>query len=370
MAEQSAGEKTLPASPQKILRARQEGNVPKSQDLSAGVMLLIALIGLWIFGPTAMENMIQSLRFYFADADVMLIEKWTAQTALAQAVLLMARILVPFLLLLFAGGILVNVMQIGFLASPKVIAPKLQRINPLSGFQKFFSLRSLVELVKSLFKLSMVGYIVYLTLRGRSGDILSLMHLSPRAATTAVGGLLFTIWWRIATALIIIGILDYAFQRWQYLRDLRMTQQEAKQELKQLEGDPAIKQRIRQIQRQVAMQRMMADVPTADVIITNPTAYAIALRYDEETMTAPFVVAKGARLIAERIRDIATLHQVPIIEKKELAQTLYKTVDIGHQVPEAVFRTIAEVLAYVYQIDRRTEKIQQRTQFRTAQQAV
>jgi flagellar biosynthetic protein FlhB len=158
----------------------------------------------------------------------------------------------------------------------------------------------------------------------------------------------------------VIGIVDYAYQRWQYNRDQMMSQQEARQELKQLEGDPLIRQRIRSIQRQMAMQRMMAEVPEADVVITNPTTYAVAVRYEPAAMDAPRVVAKGARLVAERIRERAAEFEVPIVERPELARLLYRTVEIGHNVPEDLFRTVAEVLAYVYQIDRRAAKLEER----------
>ena len=157
-----------------------------------------------------------------------------------------------------------------------------------------------------------------------------------------------------------LGVLDYGYQYWEHERSLMMTVEEAKQELKEYEGDPRIKQRIRQIQRRIAMQRMMADVPKADVIITNPTRFAVALRYDPANMRAPVVVAKGTRLLAERIRDLAIVHGVPIVQKPELARTLYRTIEVGHPVPESLFRAVAEVLAYVYQIDRRVEKLHER----------
>jgi len=188
------------------------------------------------------------------------------------------------------------------------------------------------------------------------------MELTPRALVPAIGGLVMTVWWRIALAMLVLGILDYGFQRWQHNRDLMMTVQEARQEAKELEGDPRIKARVRHIQRQMALQRMMAGVPAADVIITNPTTYAVALRYDMAEMSAPVVVAKGARLLAERIRNIALEHTVPIVRKPDLARTLYRTIEVGQPVPENLFRAVAEVLAYVYEIDRRADKVRERRQ--------
>lgn len=369
MAEQPPGEKTLPASQQKLLRAREEGNVAKSQDLSAGVMLMLALLGLYLMGRSAFDGLVEAGQYFFYSAGEIFVEPESVRSLLIESLYLTARVTLPIMVLLLFGGVAINILQVGFLMSGKVITPKLDRINPVSGFQRYFTPRPFVELVKSILKFTIAAFAVYWTLRGRTPDILSLMHLGPLAASIETAQLVASVWWRVALIMLILGILDFAYQRWQYLRDLRMTQQEARQEMKQFEGDPQIKQRIRQIQRQMAMQRMMREVPTADVVITNPTTYAVALRYDEAVMAAPVVVAKGARLVAERIRDIATEHHVPIVEKRELAQTLYRTVEVGQPVPEGVFRAVAEVLAYVYQIDRRAEKVRERERYRMARWA-
>ena len=197
---------------------------------------------------------------------------------------------------------------------------------------------------------------------GRVEEILALMHQSLAEGVYATWSFLFDIWWRVVLVMIAIGIADYLFQRWQHRRDLMMTQYEARQELKELEGDPRIRQRIRGIQRQMAMQRMMREVPEAEVVITNPTTYAVAIRYDAANMDAPRVTAKGARLLAERIRQVAIEHNVPIVERPDLARTLYRTIDIGQSVPGDLFRTVAEVLAYVYQIDTREAKARERAE--------
>jgi flagellar biosynthetic protein FlhB len=274
----------------------------------------------------------------------------------------LAIILLPFAIVMTVGGLALNILQVGFLFSPKAIQPKFQRLNPLSGFKKFFSGRSAFELMKSILKITIVSAIVYYTVRDRWPALLSTMHLFPDAMMIAVAKLVGLVWFRAVLAMIILGVLDYGFQRWQYGRDLMMTVQEAKEEMKQLEGDPRIKQRIRQIQRQMALKRMMAEVPEADVIITNPIRFAVALRYDMKTMDAPVVIAKGARLLAKRIREIAEEHDVPIVEKPELARALFKNIDVGQPVPEDLFRAVAEVLAFVYKIDRREEKRRERGQ--------
>jgi flagellar biosynthesis protein FlhB len=360
MSEQPAGEKTLPATPRKIQQARERGNVAKSQDLNSSTQLLLSAMALYFLGPLAMAQLLGIVRYYFMDAHAIAIDAAWVQYVAIQALFFMVPVVVPMMLILMAGGFTINVAQLGFLMSPQAVQPKPERINPIQGFRKFFSLRSLVELIKSLAKLAIISYIAYLTMRGRIPELLSLMHVSPRDASVAVWQLVFTVWWRVGLAMLALGILDYGFQRWQHLRDLRMTQQEMRDEIKQLEGDPRIRQRVRQIQRQLAQQRMMAEVPEADVVITNPTTYAVALRYDAGRMDAPRVIAKGIRRMAERIRDTATEHGVPIVERPELARSLYRSVEIGGSVPEDLFRAVAEVLAYVYRIDRRETKLQER----------
>ena len=360
MAEQTGGEKTLPASPRKIQQARERGQVAKSADLSAGTLLMLSLLAMWMFGEQTLTHMLALTRHYLTDAHALLVEPATVQGLTAGALWRMVPVLAPLLLVLLVGGIVINITQIGFIASAQAITPKLERINPIAGFKRFASLRTFVELVKSILKLTLISYVVWLTLRDRLPELISLMDLTPWGSSKAILALVFTIWWRIALALLIIGILDFGFQRWQYGRDLMMTQQEARDELRQLEGDPRIRQRVRQIQRQVAMQRMMADVPEADVIITNPVRYAVALRYDASAADTPVVSAKGARKTAERIRDIAIEHDVPIVERPELARALFRAVEVGQPISEELFRAVAEVLAYVYEIDRRQSKIDER----------
>lgn len=360
MADQPASEKVLPPSPRKLQQAREKGNVARSTDLNSGFLLLVAGVGLSALGPLAFGRLLLMTQYYFGDAWMISLRPGDMQPLLAQAMLLTIPAVLPFMLLLMAASILINVSQFGFLFSGQAMQPKLERLNPIRGFQRFVSVRALVELVKSLTKLGLIGYIAYLTVRPRVPDVLHLMHLSPLASGIGMWNVLFAVWWRVGLAMIVIGLLDFAFQRWQHQRDLRMTRQEAQDELKQLEGDPRIKQRVRQIQRQMAMQRMMADIPDAEVVITNPTMYAVALRYEPEDMEAPTVVAKGARRIAERIRELAIEHDVPIVERPVLARALYRDIEVGGRVPESLFKAAAEVLAFVYEIDKRESKIAER----------
>jgi len=363
MAEDTGGEKSLPASGRKIQRAREDGNIAKSQDLTSGIALALALLALLVLGRQMTVVLVDSFAYYVGNAPELTPERIPVQALAWSAVYRMGWCVLPFMLTMVVGGLLVNFGQVGFLLTGKPLQPKLSRLNPISGFKKFTSLRALIELLKSLAKLGIVAVIVYYTFRDRLGEVVMLMGLEPLGLLFAVAKLVATVWWRIALAMIVLGIIDFGYQRWQHLQELRMTHQEAKEEMKELEGDPHIKRRVRQLQRQIASQRMMADVPTADVIITNPTHYAVALRYDMENMDSPVVVAKGQRLVAQRIREIGEAHRVPIVQNPPLARTLFRTVDVGATIPGSLFRAVAEVLSFVYRVDQRAEKVRERRRF-------
>lgn len=338
-------------------KAREKGNIAKSQDLSAAFGLGGALVGMMLLGPytimwlrDATAHFIgQSYRLGPGHTPVLTlgidVAQWLAMAAL------------PFMLLMMVIGVAMSLAQVGFIFTTQPLTPDLNRLNPITGFQRFLSLRALVEFVKSLAKLSVVGLVVWMFLRDKRENFIALIMVPPGDLPAAVGALVYGVWWRIVLAMGVIGILDYGFQYWQREQDLRMTAEEAKQESKELEGDPQVKRRIRQLQRQMAQQRMMKEVPLADVIITNPTTYAVALRYDMTTMSAPTVTAKGMRVLAERIRNLAIEHGVPIVQRPELARTLYRTLEPGQAIPEDVYRAVAEVLAFVYQVDRREKKL-------------
>ena len=363
MPEESGGEKTLPASPRKRQRARERGNVAKSQDLNSAWAMLVALGTLWLIGPTMLERMCDSTRYYFRFAAQLPVAPETMPQTMLVAVVHLVRIVLPFFIAMVVAGLSINIMQVGFLVAPQALEPKFNKLNPFTGLSKFFSIRSFVELLKSLAKLIVTSYVVYLTMRSRWENFMALASLTPIAIVHGVAGLVAVIWFRVALVMLSLGLLDYAFQRWQHEQDLKMTVKEAQEEMKELEGDPRIRQRVRQIQRQMAMQRMMKDVPTADVVITNPTTYAVALRYDMEEMDAPTLTAKGARLVAQRIRELAVEHNVPVVERPELARAIFRTVEVGHPVSEDLYQAVADVLKFVYEIDRRAEKVQERQAF-------
>ena len=360
MPDDTGGEKNIPATPQKRQKQREDGNIAKSQDLNSAVALMVALGAMVIFGREMFLTLLRSGAYFFGNLDELILFETPVQTLVWRSMYLLFVATGPFMAALMLAGLAVNYLQVGILLTSKPLVPNFSRLNPISGFQKFFSLRSLVELAKNLAKLTLVGAVAWFTLANRVEELLHFMMLSPLEVTWAVAGLTFTLWWRIALAMIVIAALDYAYQRWQYEQDIKMTDREFRDESKNLEGDPQVKRRIRQMQRQMAMQRMMADVPTADVVITNPVRYAIALRYDMTTMQAPVVVAKGMRLTAQRIRDIAVEHDVPIVQRPELARALYRSVELGQPIQESLFRAVAEVLSFVYGIDRRASKRRER----------
>ena len=370
MPEDTGGEKTIPATPHKRNKARLEGNVARSQDLNAAVSLAAALLGFYFLGPWMMRHILISGHYFLSEIPAMLPDPDSPRYALMVMLAQTAACALPFMLVMVFSGLLSNLLQVGFLWTAKPLVPNLSRINPITGFQRFFTLRSLLELIKSLIKLGIVGTVAWTALRNRLPDLLQTALLDPGSIGMAMAQLVTAVWIRVTIAMVVLGILDYGYQYWQREQDLRMTQQELKEELREFEGDPHVKGRIRQLQRRFATQRMLREVPKADVVVTNPTHYAVALRYAPDSMAAPQVVAKGARLLAEQIRDIAVRHRVPIVQRPELARALYRNVEVGQYIPEHLFTAVAEVLSFVYQIDTREEKRREREQLMSGLSAV
>ena len=247
-------------------------------------------------------------------------------------------------------GFIANVMQVGFQISTEAMALKLSKLNPISGMKRFVSLKSLVEIVKSIIKIFFIGGIAYLLVEGEIKAFPVLVHQEVGQILVFIARVAIKICFFVCLAMILLAVLDYIYQRWQYEQDLKMTKQEVKDESKQTYGDPQVKARIRSVQMEMARRRMMDAVPEADVVITNPTHLAIALKFDAREMIAPRVLAKGSGHIAQRIREIAAENKIPLFEQKPLAQALYKMVEIGDYIPPELYRAVAEVLAYVYRL--------------------
>jgi flagellar biosynthetic protein FlhB len=263
-------------------------------------------------------------------------------------------IMAPIMLAVFVIAILSNLMQVGIVFSWQPVVPQLSRISPMKGLQRLFSKQSLMELFKSVSKLILVGVVAYWTVKGEMDGLLSIGGTGVAAIALYISKVILKIFFFASVAMILLGALDYAFQRWQFEQQLKMTKQEVKEEFKRTEGDPLVKSRIRRIQQEVARRRMMQEVPKADVVVTNPVHLALALQYDSAVMTAPRIIAKGAGQLAERIKALAKEHKIPIVEDKELAQNLYRMVEIGAEVPSLLYHAVAEVLAYVYRIKGKT----------------
>jgi len=248
------------------------------------------------------------------------------------------------------SGLAANVAQVGLIFSGNSVSFKIDRLSPLSGLKRMFSAHSTVEVLKGIFKIVLVAWLLYATIQGELTEVIAVMESQPAEILNFLGKLCYQMGLKITLVLAVLAAFDFAFQRWQYEKNLRMTRQELKEEMKQTEGDPVVKSRIRSMQRETARKRMLTKVPSADVVITNPTMLAIALKYDPKTMNAPVVVAKGVRLVAEKIRQLAKKHGIPIVEDKPLAQALYKLAEVGNEIPYQFYQAIAEIMAYVYKL--------------------
>lgn len=348
------GEKSQEPTQYRRQQAREHGQVARSQDLGSAALLLGSLVAiLWLGGSLANTLGMLAQRYLGGDAwletDVASV---TAEFAGLMANLAWA--VLPLLCVMLVIAVAANVAQLGLLFLPEKLMPDITRIDPLRGFQRIFSLASVVRLFFGLIKVVLVAAVAYACLAGELSNLLALVGLElPQIGRSISESLLWT-GIKIASALLLLALFDYGFQWWRQEQEIRMTTQEVREELKNLQGDPQITARRRAVQRQLILNRLSATVPKADVVITNPTELAIAVQYEPDTMAAPVVVAKGAGLLAQRIRKLALENGIPIVEKKPLAQALYKEVEINEPIPAKMYAAVAEVLAYVYQLKGKT----------------
>lgn len=350
-----AGEdRTEAATPRKRQDVRRRGQAPKSHDLASMVVLVGLIVCIHALGGSAAEHL---RRYMQGSLGGMAVPELTPQSVFAigaESGLLLLRTIGPFVLTAILLGVIVNMLQTGFLISTQALAPDFNRLNPLTGAQRLLSGRGMVEAVKASAKLAIVGYIGWATIDAGYPQIVATIRQDPVVICATVGDVIYRLALRIALFLLVLSALDYAYQRWSFEKSIRMTKEEVRKELRESHGNPEVRSQVRKRQRQMAKRRRMMDaIPSADVIVTNPTHYAIALKYDGLTMGAPQVVAKGADLLAQRIRDLGEEHDVPVVRNAPLARTLYRTVDIGREIPSDLYAAVAEVLAFVYQIDRR-----------------
>ncbi|MEM9587241.1 MAG: flagellar biosynthesis protein FlhB [Planctomycetota bacterium] len=346
----SGGDKKHSATEFKRRQAREKGQVAKSQDLTSAALLVTGVLLMKWLGGSAAGQMAAALAEALSQNHLGEFQTSDASQSLLRSSTRMAIAASPILLAMFIAAIVINVGQIGFLIVPDKLVPKLSNINPLSGAKRILSIQGLVKLGFGLFKVAIIGAVAYAAILSYQDDLLGMAAMSiANIAETMFNALMGISLW-IVGALFILALLEYAFQRWKYEQDLMMTDQELRDELKNTEGDPQVAARRRQVHRQMAMNRAANEVPGADVVVSNPTELAIAIKYDPQTMPAPLVVAKGAGMIAQKIRRIALEHGVPVVERKPLAQVLYKTVDVGDVIPADQYQAVAEVLRYVYQL--------------------
>jgi flagellar biosynthetic protein FlhB len=346
--------RTEEATPKRKQEARKRGQVPKSAELSSVAVLFFIFFFLNALGGWILSQMFSYVKYALSPGQLNLnLAEVKLSSLLFDHGLIFARIFFPVGIGAMLAGILINYFQVGPLFVLEPLKPKFNRLNPISGFKNIFGSRSFVELAKAVGKLLIVCYFAYWTIKERIFGLNQLITQPPLRSVFFIWDITFQIALKICTFLLVLAIFDYAYQRWEYKKSLRMTKKEVKDEYKQTEGDPKIKSKIRQRQMQIAMRRMMQEVPKADVVITNPTHLAVALRYDSGTMAAPIVVAKGEELIAAKIREVANRHGIIIVENKPLAQAIYKTVDIGETIPAKLFSAVAEVLAFVYRLKQR-----------------
>lgn len=350
MSEESDLEKSEAASPRRLEKAREEGQIARSRELGTFMMLAVGVAAIWASGGSLYKGLSGVLRNGLAfdqrvalDPGVMIEQ---AVSGFGHALM----VLLPIFGLLAVVAVLSSVALGGLVISTKPLTPNFSKLSPLAGLKRMFSSQTVVELIKALAKALLVGGVAVWVIWRYHDDMMGLMHVAPSAALTKALSLVAMCCAFIVASLLIIVLLDVPWQIWSHLKKLRMSKEDVRQEHKESEGDPHVKARIRQQQRQAARRRMMSEVPKADVVVTNPTHYAVALKYDESKGGAPRVLAKGTGLIAAKIRELAAENKIPTLEAPPLARALHQHVELGQEIPAELYTAVAEVLAWVFQL--------------------
>lgn len=345
------GEKTEPATPKKLEKAREEGQAPKSQDLNTAVLLFVLFGCLRIFGGLMLEQLQDTFLFFYKGISEYSREEFSVVTASGlfqyglQKIFI---IILPIIAFGVLGAFVVNVVQVKWKVTMKPLLPKPSKISPISGLKRMFSKDKLFELLKAVLKVGILFYVVYDSLKDEWGLVINIYQLDLWPAITLIVDTVLLISFKITAVFFIIAFADWMYQKHKFNTDMKMTKQEVKDEYKNTEGNPQIKGQIRRKMQEASRRRMMQDLPEADVVITNPTHLAVALKYDKEEAEAPIVIAKGADYVAARIREIAKENRIEIVENKPLARMLYHNVELGEQIPPELYQMVAEILAYVY----------------------
>ena len=348
------GEKTEPATAKKLKDARDEGKVAKSRELNSACDLIVLFLCLKIFVSFVGGKFIDIFSYIYENMpDFVKINEGglsvqAAAGLIASVTLKSLIIMLPFMAFGFVVTLLVSIVQVGWKVSTKPMKPELSKLNPLNGFKRIFSKDSLFELVKSILKIVIIIYIAYTSIKDNANDLFALYDLGLNQAVALVGTLIINTGIKISIVYLVIGLADFIYQKHKFNEDMKMTKQEVKDEYKNTEGDPQIKGRQRRKMQEVSQKRMMQDVPKADVVITNPTHFAVALKYEAEVSSAPVVLAKGEDYLAQKIKEVARENKIEIVENKPLARMLYHNVDVGAEIPPELYQAVAEVLAAVY----------------------
>lgn len=351
MADES-GEKTEQATDARREEFRKQGNVAHTKELASAIVLLAAAGGVYAIGRFFFKNLYEVFQYSFGPDMVSLVREGKFTDAFyfcgSKALILMA----PVLGMAGVIGAASSILQIGFLQVEDALTPNFEKLNPIEGAKRIMSMRALMEGVKSLLKMAAVGVVLYFLLRGEVKQVPYMLTFSVEQILMYLGAVVVKLLGGVGTVMLVIAVADYFYQRWDLEKKMMMSKQEIKEEHKQREGDPMIKSRIRRIQREMASKRMMSEVPKADVIITNPTHIAVCLKYSDN-LPAPQLIAMGADHVAEKIKEIARQNNIPIVENKPLARTIFKTMKIGQVIPRELFVAVAEVLSYVYRLRRK-----------------
>jgi len=343
-------EKTEPATPKRLKEARGKGNVAKSQDLNTAMILLFGMVIVYFLGGTMLGYMKDTMSMHLGKTFYENFDVRTLQSLMIDVSSRNVKGALPVLGGIMIIGVISSFTQVGINFSPKALIPNFKKFNPLTGIKNLVSKKSLVKLAMSLVKITIMGGVAYFSIRKDIEPLMELVSMRIEGIFSSASSLIFAMTLKITVILLILSLIDFMYQRWQYAKDLRMTKTEVKQESKQSEGDPLVKSRIKSVQRQMSNKRMMNEIPEADVVVTNPTHYAVALKYDAETMNAPKVIGKGVDFLALKIIEIAKANDVPTVEDKILARILYSTVEIDQEIPPKLFQAVAKVLSYVYQL--------------------
>jgi len=346
----SSEEKTEQATPKQKREASDKGQVAKSDDLNTAMILLSGVLLTLFLGGAVIAQMKDTMGMLCKNLFYEDFNADTFRTLLMDISFKNLNVVLPIMGGFMIVGLLASYSQVGIIFSRKALIPDFKRLNPITGLKNLVSRRSMVKVLMSLVKLSIMSGVAYVSIINDLEPLLELISMRTEAIFSSASGLIFAITLKITIIMLILSFLDLLYQRWQHSKDLMMTRNEVRQEMKQSEGDPLIKSRIKAVQREMSNKRMMQEIPEADVVVTNPTHYAVALKYDAATMEAPKVTAKGVDLIALKIREIATKHNIPIVEDRVLARVLYSTIELGSEVPPKLYQAVAKVLSYVYQL--------------------